>query len=422
MRYFSAARPLRPLAGLIALAIAATAAPTLAQRYESDAIESRLSNKGVIARRYAKTGQGDGAEFKEYIEKYFFPAMTQTTPEGLADLEKMQGDLFKSFLTGVPAATQRYMHEQALDFSTRVVANRKYHPSVRYNALLMLGRLNDKYPAGGEDPTPAAKGTDLLCSLTSASISSPRTPNYLLVGALLGLERHANYYQQLPRPQQAKLMRTLYDVLTVEKLEGEFTPEVREWIFTRTASAIASMKTPGPQGVFVKGLAKRVGDDTLSLEARATILRELAEMEAEAGQDYGAAIAKAAIELASDIGEEEAEIAEKFDDMQLQAGVGFVGARGKMSRRVTVTPENGPQLYREGILALFNDLQKGVAAAADISPEDQKPALTAINEAIKNVVNKTADKGTIDLDVTEAIKQMASTAQEATVQPLANAE
>lgn len=417
MRYSSAASPLRPLVGLIALAIVAAATPAFAQQYQSDPIESKLANKGAIAQRYAKSGQGDGAEFKEYIEKVFFPAMTQSTPEGLADLEKMQGLLFKQYLTGVPAATQKYMHDQAFDFSKRVVGGR-YHPSVRYNALLILGKLNDKYPAGGEDPVPAAKATDLLCKLTDIAISNPRTPNYLLVGALLGLERHATYSSQLPGAQKKALMVTLNKVLTTDKLEGDFTPEVREWVYTRAASAVASTKNPG----FVHGLAKRVADDTLSLETRAAILAEFAKIDAKAGENYGPVIAKAAIALAADIGKEEAEIATKFDDMQIQAGVGFIGARGKLSRRVTTSLDGGPKLYREGILALFNDLQKGVAAAEAISPEDQKPALTAINQAVTNVVNKTADKGSIDLDVTEAIKQMASAVEEATTQPLAKSE
>lgn len=421
MRYSSAASPLRPLAGLIAVAIVAAATPAFAQQYQSDPIDGKLANKGVLAQRYAKTRQGDAQEFEDYIEKVFFPEMTQSTPEGLAELEKKQGLLFKQYLTGVPAATQKYMHEQALDFSKRVVGGR-YHPSVRYNALLILGKLNDKYPAGGEDPVPAAKATDFLCTVATASLKNPRTPNYLLIGALLGLERHATYFSSLPDEQKKKLMMTLYSVLTVEKLEGDFTPEVREWVFTRAASAIASMQNPGPKGAFVKGLAKRVADDTLSLETRAAILAELARMKAQPGQDYGPTIAKAAIELAADIGKEEAEIATKFDDMQIQAGVGFIGARGKLSRRVTTSLDGGPKLYREGILALFNNLQKGVAAAEAISPEDQKPALTAINQAVTNVVNKTADKGSIDLDVTEAIKQMASAVEEATTQPLAKSE
>jgi hypothetical protein len=413
---------LRLLAVAIALATVAAATPALAQRYKSDEIESRLSAKGALARRYAKTGQGDQQEFKAYVEKYFFPAMTQATPEGLADLEKLRGDLFKSFLVGVPAPTQKYIHQQALDFSKRVAAGREYHPSVRYNALLVLGKLDDKYPAGGENSVPSAVATDLLCALTSASIKNPRSPNYLLVGALLGLERHAMYYEQLPNEQKKNLMVTLYNVLTVDKLEGDFTPEVREWVFTRAASAIANMQTPGPKGAFVKALAKRVSDENLSLETRAALLAKLAKLNAKAGEDYGPAIAKAAIELSAAIGKEEAEIADKFEDMQIQAGVGFIGARGKLSRRVTTGLTNEPQLYREGILALFNDLQTGVKAAAEISPEDQKPALTAINAAIVNVVNKTADKGSIDLDVTEAVKQMAAAVSEATAQPLAAAE
>lgn len=417
MRYSSATRPLRPLAGLIAVAIVLVATPTFAQQYQSDPIESKLSLKGVLAQRYAKTGQGDAQEFKDYVEKFFFPTMTQSTPEGLADLQKMQDLLFKQYLAGVPAATQKYMHEQALEFSKRVVVGR-YHPSVRYNALLILGKLNDKYPAGGEDPVPAAKATDLLCKLTETAISNPRMPNYLLVGALLGLERHATYSSQLPGAQKKALMVTLNKVLTTDKLEGDFTPEVREWVYTRAASAVASTKNPG----FVHGIAKRVADDTLSLETRAAILAEFAKIDAKAGENYGPVIAKAAIALAADIGKEEAEIATKFDDMQIQAGVGFIGARGKLSRRVTTSLDGGPKLYREGILALFNDLQKGVAAAEAISPEDQKPALTAINQAVTNVVSKTADKGSIDLDVTEAIKQMASAVEEATTQPLAKTE
>ncbi len=422
MRYPSVAQLARPLLGLFTLATFAAATPATAQRYKSDAIDSRLSTKGVIARRYVKSGQGDAQEFKDYIEKAFFPSMTQASPEGLAELEKLQSDLFKYYLYPAPPATQKYLHQQALDFAKRVAAGREYHPSVRYNALLILGKLDDKYPAGGQAPVPSATATDLLCALTSASIKNPRSPNYLLVGALLGLERHAKYYEQLPNEQKKNLMVTLYNVLTVDKLEGDFTPEVREWVFTRTASAIANMQTPGPKGAFVKGLAKRVSDDTLSLETRAALLAQLKKLNAKPGEDYGPAIAKAAIDLASAVGKEEAEIAEKFEDMQIQAGIGFIGARGKLSRRVTTGLTNEPQLYREGILALFNDLQKGVSAAEEISPADQKPALTAITAAIANVVSKTADKSSIDLDVTEAIKRMAYAVSEATTQPLAAAE
>lgn len=422
MRYYSAAPVARPLAALVALAVLAVATPTLAQRYKSDQIDGRLSSKGVIASRYLKTGQGDAQEFKDYIEKYYFPAMTQATPDGLADLEKLQTDLFKKFLYPAPAATQKYLHEKAMDFTMRVLKDRAYHPSVRYNALLLLGKLDDKYPAGNAEPVPSAKATDLLCSIAGNSVKSSNLPNYLLVGSLIGLERHAMYIRGLPRAQQAKLQKTLYDVLTVEKLEGEFSPEVRDWVFTRAATAIAAMETTGPKSVFALAMAKRVSDESLSLEARAAIAAQLGRLKAEAGDAAGAPVAKALLDLASDIGKEEAEIAGKFEDMQILPGATFVGARGKLSRRITVGEEREPKLIREGILALFSDLREGLRTAKKIAPENQQPTMASIDDAVAEVVRVTADKGNIDLDVTEAIRQMAAVVEEANAQPLAATE
>ncbi|TWT99894.1 hypothetical protein Pla108_08370 [Botrimarina colliarenosi] len=404
---------------LLCLTVIALAAPASAQRYKSDAVESRLSSKGAIARRYAKSGTGDAQEFKEYVEKYFFPAMTQPTAEGLADLEKLHGDLFKYYLYTSTGETQKYMNQQAMEFAVRVL-RASYHPSVRYNALLILGKLDDKY---ADPPTPSAKACDLLCSLASRALKNARVPNYELVGALIGLERHAKYVRVLPSDQQKALAKTLYDVMSVDKLEGEFTPEVREWVFVSAASAIANLGTPGPRGVFAAALTKRIGDESLSLESRATIAAALEKLNAKAGQFDGEPVVNAVIDLAAEIGKEEAEIANKFEDLQLQVGGGFIGARGKLSRRIVQNAEREPTIVREALLALLVDLRDGVRAAKAISPEPKQAAVATIDDAVSNAIRVVSDKGKIDLDVSEAIKDMAEAIQGvANTEPLAAAE
>lgn len=403
----AAARPIVLSAALI-VALGGWCGEASAQRYKQDAVEAKLSPKGALARRYAKTGSGDAQEFRDYMEKYFFPSMTRATPEGLGDLEKLHADLFKSFLYEANGASQKYVHDKALEFAVRVLRDRGYHPSVRYNALLVLGKLDDKYAKGDEPPTPSARANDLLCALTAKAVNDPRAPRYELVGAMVGLERHAKFLSKLPPDQQKKTAKTLYTVLTIDDVAGEFSPGVRDWVFLRAASAASHLGALDRRGVFAGALAKRLADEELSLTNRAAIAANLAKLGAKPGQFDATPVADAVVRLAVAVAAEEAEVAEDFEELNLGSGQGFVAARGKAARRITLGLDREPKLIREGLLAVLVDVARAAKAAGDMSPEDKREGVALVASAFGDAIRVVGDKGNIDLEVTEAVRAMAA--------------
>ncbi len=74
-----------------------------AQSYLSDEVDNSLRRRGQIVKRYVKNPTGspdDEQQFRDYFTKYYFPAMTQSTPDALGSVGKMRADLFKQFITG----------------------------------------------------------------------------------------------------------------------------------------------------------------------------------------------------------------------------------------------------------------------------------------------------------------------------------
>lgn len=386
-------------------------------QFKADPVESRLSSGGAIARRYLSRGTGDEQQFREYIEKYYFPAMTQPDAEGLGDLERLHEDLFKNFLYKSSGPTQKYLHDQAMELALKVLRDSNYHPSVRYNALLIAGKLDDRYPTDSSPSVPSARGNDMLVALATRAAENGRAPRYELVGSLIGLERHAKLLGGMPADQKRNTARTLHKVLTTDELPGEYAPGVRDWIYLRAATAASYLGPMDSRGVFTAAIGKRVADASLSLETRATIAAMLGRLEPKSGQPNGQAIVKSVVSLAAKVAEEEAEIATKFEDMQIRGGSRYTVGRGKESRRITTTVDREVELLREGLLDLLIDLRKGVRAVEPIADEATKPKVAAINTALNDAIRAAGDKNTIDLNVADQVKQMAAVIKDASAEP-----
>ena len=67
----------------------------------------------------------------------------------------------------------------------------KYHPAVRYNAVLIIGMLDKTYAAPGRPPVPLPEGFVKLHTILDAAVKGKQVAPFLVVGALVGLQRHA---------------------------------------------------------------------------------------------------------------------------------------------------------------------------------------------------------------------------------------
>ena len=93
----------------LTLSIASSA---FAQAFRSDDFDNQLSRRGAIAKRFIKSSSPDPEArqaFQAYFEQYYFPSMTQFTPDALGKIEKKRTELFKQFIYPANGPTQAYL-------------------------------------------------------------------------------------------------------------------------------------------------------------------------------------------------------------------------------------------------------------------------------------------------------------------------
>ena len=74
-------------------------------------------------------------------------------PCGLGELGKLRYELFKQYLWNTTnEQLQADLTELARQATGRIVLNAAYHPAVRYNAVLVLGMLDQQYAIEGKRP------------------------------------------------------------------------------------------------------------------------------------------------------------------------------------------------------------------------------------------------------------------------------
>lgn len=394
------------------------AGSSFAQSYRSDEFDNKLSQRGAIAKRFIKSAapsQEDRQNFQVYFEEYYFPSMTQNTPDALGKLEKKRTELFKQFIYPANGSTQAYLSGKAKEFATRVGTRGGYHPSVTYNALLILGQLDSTYTGESGEPTPDAEANELLCRVATGAATRARVPQFMLSAALVGLERHTRFFAKLPQENQSKTIQTLGRLITMDKLAGEYDKGVRDWIYWKAARALANIGKPGTNGAYFKAIGKRIADESMATETRVALAGMLDDLKAPPGSVNATAVNKAILSLVSIVAEDEREWAEKFEGLQLSGGRNrnTAPSREKTARRYHEV-DGRIVMERSELLVLFTNLQKGVQAVAAQAKDESAAQLTTINDSLKQVVRDLSDKEMIDLNVADSIKRMADTVQATT--------
>src|SRR5262245_21321229 len=158
-------------AGLLILAYAAAARFAVAQPLPPDEEAKKDRNVALDCLRNPQTFAAQKAKFDNYFDKYFFPSLAQTEPAALGALAKQRDDFFKQTLSRATVAdAQKELTDKAYQALGQIVmADPPAHPAVRYNAILMIGQLDDKYsPDGRQLPVPYAKAVQPLTAIVNS--------------------------------------------------------------------------------------------------------------------------------------------------------------------------------------------------------------------------------------------------------------
>src|SRR6476661_8979597 len=209
-------------------AIFALVSGAIGQQYRTDPIDDNAKNSGALAQlcvknpgRYAQ----DQAKVMDFFTKAYFPSMTRTDEKDLGNLGKLRFNLFKNYLwPATDPQLQTDLTGWTFDAMRNFVkpADPPYHPALRYNAVLIIGMLDDQYAieagAARRAPVPSTRANDFLVMVVD-SAADDKVPPPLVFGAIVGLDRHAQYKDAWKNdPARVEKMRkALLKLVTHEK-------------------------------------------------------------------------------------------------------------------------------------------------------------------------------------------------------------
>lgn len=307
-----------------------------AQEYRTDPVDNKSRVYSANAKQWLSNPAAytaDKAHFDEYFDKYYFPEMTRSDDVALGRLGDARFNLFKKFLWATSnAQLQQDLTDTAYKKMLDIVkANPPYHPAVRYNAVLVLGLLDQQYAvsAAGSSrpPKPLPEANAFLCKIINAAADDKPVPPPLVLGSLIGLERHAQFKDGLPPDAVATTTAAVLKLVTHEKPIQEMDPEAYAWIRLRAAGVLAKLGAVGDKNSVHNALVKLISNSK-SLDDRCEVAGLLDKITYKDVKLDDATTAEPLFALARDIAAAEDKRAADFQNQFSSTGtVGTVPSR-----------------------------------------------------------------------------------------------
>jgi len=320
---FKAAGAARAVAGALVLFLCVGAVS--AQGYKEAKVDEALAGQ-----KSAVIGGGDAAAVKNFLTKYYLARWT--VQANGANLHTYREELIADGASLNGAAQETFLKE-AVDALTKYAASKDCYPACRYNAVLAIGTLDVKAAQernGVGTPYPGA-----IKTLANFCTSDKEFPDYVRLGALVGLTRHAaiGIEDETLRNGARKVFSTILD--SKYATEKKLRPEIGEWFQQKALEGLVAFKTPeganGPTGT-LDLLKKMVDDDKLDFELRAIAARGIGAMDLTKVQNWDfVALATSLTTLARDFCvSESAHIDSELLREQVKSAAATTGATGGM--------------------------------------------------------------------------------------------
>jgi uncharacterized membrane protein YgcG len=421
---------------LLVLVLATVAS---AQQFIQAPIKQGADKLKLASETAIRNPAGIGASQEDvdnYLRGFFFPSMTQTNPDSLAEIATLRERLITYIGQAGNAATQEYLIGETFKFS-RGMARNNFHPAVRYNAALILGELNSKV----SDPqVPLKQATEELLELTEQEqFNKIPVPESVKLGAVLGLERHARL--GIDPSLVDRLIKAMIGVIN-SKAPEDVDPAVHDWVRSTAALTLANQYAKAPNREAQAAIISLIVDGTANLDDRCLAAAGLERITFAAGADIdGKASTDAMGKLTLDVITDAAKLAEVYQEEALSdpnigmrgpggggrgyggydGGRGGFGGGGFGGGGV----EEGPKFEMRQLFNRLYNIAKGSGSLAKGLGDDDKARLEALVTELRPVVEVMENKDAVEIDVTEEVLKLQATLTdliESWGQPVAAAE
>jgi hypothetical protein len=215
---------------------------------------------------------------RDFFYGYFFAEMTQL--DKLGELDTKRVDFFKNYVMRAKAIPHQNLVAWALQ-KMEEISSGNYHPAVRFNALLIVGQLNEKESGFSDDPAePLAAALDVLI----AQLEKPDQMDALQLASWIGILRHSthalhnaaeNEYTILEE-KKTQIRNQAIALLQQRQPPADRSSEGHVWLQRRAIEVLGTLDK-NPDVPVIDEITFYTSDENSPMSLRLTAARSLAD-------------------------------------------------------------------------------------------------------------------------------------------------
>ncbi|MDD3469353.1 MAG: hypothetical protein PHE53_05155 [Thermoguttaceae bacterium] len=245
--------------------------------YKEDAVKAGDRNE---ARKLLVSGALDATsrgKLDAYYKGYAFPRWTVVAQ--LGNIASWRGEYRTELKTVKSGAKYDLLMQYGLDFANRVTQTSGYHPATVFNAILMVGEMNESEE--GASPKPLPKGLDFLAKVFQNDAST----DAMRIASLIGLKRHAAAGISDANAKDAIQKKCLEIAQTA--VEADAAADGKNWLRVQAIQMLAAMKDAGKKAETAVELAKVIDDPQATAEVRMAAVMAIGSLSYQGVQSDG---------------------------------------------------------------------------------------------------------------------------------------
>lgn len=242
--------------------------------YAEDPVDQNLSRKftsdiAPILRAGKFNDDKQQNDFDTYYKNFSLPRWTQLS--ALADLKNSpRKELLNSLRQAKKGQVHDHLNDLVLEYMNKLANSDKYHPAVRYNAMLAIGDLNADDT--GTSPPPLESALPVLL----ATVNDPKQIDPVKIAALIGVNRHVTVGVVNPQIQNQILGALLKIVAGADAADS--SDPGRNWMRKQAVEILGLLGNVGVNNQVVQVLSAIIGDTKASFSMRSTAAESLGKL------------------------------------------------------------------------------------------------------------------------------------------------
>jgi hypothetical protein len=253
---------------LAALVLLACASATQAQvgRFNAARKRDKFEIEGLL-RSQESIPLRQVEKFDAFFNEFVFPYYL--SPKFADRLPQLRDQLRRYFLIGKSGEPYDRLNKLTRDFVQQILRTSK-DPALLYNAVLMLGELNEFEASGTKLMKPLPAALPELIKL----LNDPGQPDYIRVAALVGALRHASLSDTYPLAAEPKaaLAKTALAMLKQAQVPKSRTPAGHAYVRRNAADLLGYLGDLGKDNENLNAVLAVLNDPRASLSMRLGML------------------------------------------------------------------------------------------------------------------------------------------------------